>query len=422
MNNISTHNLSYLLKQSQKHLKFGTWKINTDLDELILSDELCDLLHLDKSESYDLEVLSDAIYHEDVNRILELFEHAVQDGISFENTFRIEADGIFKYYSIYCDIEFTDKEIAYLYGFIQDITLQKIQDLDKRKLLDLTEKHVIISQTDLTGKITYVSQAFADISGYTKSELMGQNHRILKHPDMPQKTLEALWRTISSGEIWEGEVLNATKDGGFYWVESHITPIKNHKGKIVKYQSVRHDITNKKYIEKISITDALTSLYNRRHFDTMLHKEISHAKRTANRLIFAMLDVDNFKKYNDTYGHQMGDTVLVKLSQALLKSFQRSHDLVFRLGGEEFGILFSLNEGDDIFTLVDKARQNIQDLNIEHKENEAQVVTASFGVIEIESSLTKLVKDEMDIAYKEADKALYKAKASGRNRVCLSNC
>jgi diguanylate cyclase (GGDEF)-like protein len=151
----------------------------------------------------------------------------------------------------------------------------------------------------------------------------------------------------------------------------------------------------------------------------MFAKELSHSRRTENRLIFAMLDVDNFKKYNDTYGHQMGDTVLIELSKALQSSFQRSHDLVFRLGGEEFGILFSLKSNDDIFRLVDRARQNIQNLEIAHEKNEAGVVTASFGVIEIQSDYTRLVKEEMDFAYKEADKALYKAKESGRNRVCI---
>jgi len=419
MNNITSHNKHYLLKQSQKHLKFGTWKLNTDLDHLILSNELCDILYLDNSKKYDLEILSDSIYSEDVNKILELFVDAAQTGIEFKNTFRMEIDGVFKYYSIFCSVEFENQKIAYLYGFIQDITLQEVQNLERKNLISLTEEHVIISQTDLSGNIIYVSQALANISGYTKSELMGENHRILRHPDMPNKTFEELWNTITSGNTWEGEILNLKKDGGFYWVYNYITPIKDHRGKILKYQSVRQDITNKKYIEKISITDALTSLYNRRHFDTMFAKELSHSRRTENRLIFAMLDVDNFKKYNDTYGHQMGDTVLIELSKALQSSFQRSHDLVFRLGGEEFGILFSLKSNDDIFRLVDRARQNIQNLEIAHEKNEAGVVTASFGVIEIQSDYTRLVKEEMDFAYKEADKALYKAKESGRNRVCI---
>ena len=408
-----------MLEQSQKHLQFGTWEINTNLDEFFISDELCDILNLDKSKSYDLEILNDIIYHEDVNKILELFEDAANTGIKFENTFRVEVENEFKYYAICCNIEFKNEHISYLYGFIQDITLQEIQNIKQRRLMDLTEEHIIISQTNLAGKIIYVSQAFADISGYAKADLMGRNHRILKHPDMPKEFFKNLWATISSGNSWQGEVLNLKKDGGFYWVQSYITPIKNHKGKIVSYQSIRVDITDKKYIEKISITDGLTDLYNRRHFDIMLNKEINDSRRSGNKLIFAMLDVDNFKKYNDTYGHQKGDQVLISIAQSLTKSFQRSHDMVFRLGGEEFGVIITLKDSNDIFKLVDSARQNIQDLDIEHEKNEAGVITASFGVIVMNSDYTRDVEEEMDFAYKEADKALYKAKETGRNKVVL---
>lgn len=414
-----SNNLSYALEQSQKHLQFGTWEINTNLDEFFISDELCDILNLDKSKSYDLEILNDIIYHEDVNKILELFEDAANTGIKFDNTFRVEVDNEFKYYSIYCDVEFENKEISYLYGFIQDITLQEIQNIKQFRLINLTEEHIIISQTNPAGKIIYVSQAFADISGYTKAELMGRNHRILKHPDMPKEFFKNLWTTISSGNSWQGEVLNLKKDGGFYWVQSYITPIKNHKGKIVSYQSIRVDITDKKYIEKISITDGLTDLYNRRHFDVMLSKEINDSRRSGDKLIFAMLDVDNFKKYNDTYGHQKGDQVLISIAQSLTKSFQRSHDMVFRLGGEEFGVIITLKDSSDILKLIDTARQNIQDLDIEHKKNEAGVITASFGVIVMNSDYKRDVEEEMDFAYKEADKALYKAKETGRNKVVL---
>ena len=414
-----TDSLIYLLKKSQEHIKLGTWKINAALDNFFISDELCDIFLLDKSKSYDLEVLSDAIYKDDVNKILELFDGAVSVGIPFESSFRSVLNGELRYFTIFCDIEYKDGLINNLYGFIQDTTAYSTELEKRQKLLELTEEYIIISQTNLQGKITYVSKAFADISGYTKAELMGKNHNLLRHPDMPSKIFTELWETILKDETWEGEVLNLKKDGGHYWVKSHISPMKDYEGKTIGYQSLRHDITDKKYIELMSITDELTSLYNRRHFNTMLPKEINHSRRTNSKLIFAMLDVDNFKKYNDTYGHQMGDKVLIDLAKSLTQSFQRSHDMVFRLGGEEFGIVFTVKKDEDEFTLVDKARQNIENLGIEHKLNGAGVVTASFGVIEVKSDYTKKLDEEMEYVYKEADKALYKAKETGRNKVYI---
>ena len=411
--------LTYLLQQSQKHLQFGTWQINSSMDNFFISDELSAMFHLDKSQSYSIEVLGEVIYEDDLNAILELFEKAASLGAPFDSTFRSELNGELKYFSIFTDVEYKDGKVSFLYGFIQDISEYAIEEEKREKLLQLTEDYIIISQTNLKGEITYASQAFANICGYSKSELIGNMHNIIRHPDMQSDVFKELWETISSGNTWEGEVKNLKKDGGYYWVYSYITPLKNHKDKIIGYQSVRQDITDKKYIEKISITDGLTLLYNRRHFNTVLAKEINYSRRTNGRLIFAMLDIDNFKKYNDTYGHQKGDSVLVDVAHALVNSFKRSHDMVFRLGGEEFGILFSLKDGDDIFSLVDKARQNIQDLNIAHKLNGAGVITASFGVIEIKSDYTKKVEEEMKLAYKEADQFLYEAKARGRNIVCV---
>lgn len=167
----------------------------------------------------------------------------------------------------------------------------------------------------------------------------------------------------------------------------------------------------------LSTTDGLTGLYNRRHFNDVASMAINSTKRDNKIFAFAMLDIDNFKHYNDTYGHQAGDNVLMQVANSLQQSFQRSHDLLFRLGGEEFGIIFSAKSVEEIETLAQKAKANIEALAIEHTLNlPSKVVTASFGLgIYYLNDFARNV--EIETIYKDVDALLYEAKALGKNRV-----
>ena len=101
----------------------------------------------------------------------------------------------------------------------------------------------IVSESDLRGHITYANDTFCEIAGYEREELIGQNHNIIRHPDMPSSAFEDMWKTIARGETWQGRVKNRKKDGGFYWVEATICPVLGDNGKPVKYIGVRFDIT-----------------------------------------------------------------------------------------------------------------------------------------------------------------------------------
>lgn len=128
----------------------------------------------------------------------------------------------------------------------------------------MIDRYVITSSTDLHGIITQASEAFCTISGYTKGELIGKSHRIVRHPDMDDAVYKALWETIKRGEIWTGELKNLTKNGSFYWVHASIGPEFNEEGDQIGYIAIRHDITNAKLIEEsIGLLEARTSnIYN----------------------------------------------------------------------------------------------------------------------------------------------------------------
>lgn len=122
------------------------------------------------------------------------------------------------------------------------------------KYQNTVDKHVIISRSDTNGVITYASRAFCEISGYSKEELLGKGQNIVRHPDMPTELYRELWNTISRKKIWQGEMKNRKKDGTPYWVDVTITPDLDQDGHIVGYSAIRHDITAKKALEKLTAT------------------------------------------------------------------------------------------------------------------------------------------------------------------------
>lgn len=295
--------------------------------------------------------------------------------------------------------------------------LLKDSKLNEKKIKDyvnLVDKNVITSSTDIHGKITYVSEAFSKISGYTQDELIGKSHSMVKHSDMDSEVYAELWKTITLNRTWHGEIKNRTKSGGFYWVDATIYPTFDANGEKIGYTAIRIDITDKKKIEELLITDSLTGIYNRRHFNDILPKAINSAKRNKNYFSFLIMDIDFFKQYNDTYGHQEGDHVLIKVAASMQNSLERASDRCFRLGGEEFGVLFESKSPQEAYIIADKIRQNIENLKIEHTNSNAnKYVTVSIGLVT--KAYTQEIVDA--IIYKEADNYLYKAKESGRNRV-----
>lgn len=128
--------------------------------------------------------------------------------------------------------------------------LDKENSENFKRLLVLSDKNIIMSSTDTKGNITSVSQAFCEICGYSKEELIGQPHSIVRHPDMPSFIFEDLWETIQSGRTWKGEIKNLKKDGGYYWIYATIEPHYDSDGNIVGYDALRQDITSKKELEE----------------------------------------------------------------------------------------------------------------------------------------------------------------------------
>ena len=280
---------------------------------------------------------------------------------------------------------------------------------------DLLDNHVLSTHSDLDGNVLDLSIALLKLTGYEKNEVVGLPHRIFGCSENNPEIYKDLWLTLTRDEVWYGEFLNQKKNGERYWVDITIQPKFDEHGIKVGYLSVQHNITAQKHIEKVSITDALTGLYNRRHFNIMIERELRRARREKENMTFMLLDVDRFKEYNDFYGHQAGDEVLVKVAKVLLESCTRAVDFVFRVGGEEFFILTSKLSEAESQAFAKEILNAISALTIPHVRNSASdVVSASLGLITLKVGES----DTVDKIYKLTDERLYCAKQTGRNKIC----
>lgn len=166
------------------------------------------------------------------------------------------------------------------------------------------------------------------------------------------------------------------------------------------------------HTKQISLTDPLTGLYNRRHFDCCFEREFMRAKRYGSALSIAVIDVDLFKNINDTHGHSFGDFVLKEISY-LTSNTVRTTDMIFRYGGEEFVIIFTETCKDSAIVPLERLKEIIEEHNFRFNNTEIKV-TISIGV---SSDAQAETPRQM---FDNADKALYKAKEEGRNRINIA--
>lgn len=160
---------------------------------------------------------------------------------------------------------------------------------------------------------------------------------------------------------------------------------------------------------QMTVTDSLTKLYNRRHFESEFEKEYKRAKRYKNELSVAIIDIDFFKKVNDTYGHLCGDYILKETAYLMAQNFRQT-DSLFRYGGEEFVVLLTETSFQNAPVPLERLRKKIENYRYNYNGQEIKI-TVSIGV---SSNIEFETHEEM---LEDADKALYEAKKQGRNRV-----
>jgi len=275
----------------------------------------------------------------------------------------------------------------------------------------------IFSETDLSGRITYVNDQFCAISGYSREELIGQNHRLLNSGLHSADFFASLWRTIALGSVWKGEICNRAKDGSLYWVDSTMVPVLDDAtGRVHRYLSIRFDISEKRQLLH-SLQwrvghDVLTGLPNRAFLSDLLDQALEFSRKENIPLAVCMLDLDGFKAVNDGYGHASGDLLLVEVAKRL-RMIVRGEDVVARLAGDEFVLV--LRYVRDLPELRAALNRVLGAISAPYSLHGKDInVFASIGV-----TLFPYDNEDAETLLRHADQAMYVAKQRGRNRFHL---
>lgn len=267
--------------------------------------------------------------------------------------------------------------------------------------------------------IVYVNPAFTRLTGYSAAEVIGKSPRILQGPGTDRAAVGAIGKALRAGQEVHESVLNFSKEGGRYWLDIRIVPLRDAKGAITHFAAIERDVTMHRRrldeLEFIADRDPLTGIPNRRALLRVMSAEIKAAgirrdiAPRAGGPCLALVDADHFKRINDTFGHPAGDAVLLGIADRLTENARRS-DMVARIGGEEFAVWMpavTLNEAKAF------AERLCRSMNRQPFETAAGPVaaTVSIGVAAFQNG------DDLNYLMTRADAALYSAKQAGRNRV-----
>jgi diguanylate cyclase (GGDEF)-like protein len=422
------HKLNQILKASQT----GYWEWNLITDEHSVDDEWLRMIGLSKDGlTYSAADWKERIHPDDAPRVAQVVANAIKTGSSYVVEFRMrhaQAHYVWIQGSGGITQRGANREVVKLSGTHQDITTRKLLEFDRQKsmvyLSTLFEKNPNIIIVSDGRDLIKVNDAFLNFfSEYDSLEAFKEEHHCISDFFVHQEGDEFV--TGQSGE-WMEDVLASSEPVVKIRYRQKEYCFSVYAKKVYEQESVSvmvtfNNITEmyrlKKRFEELSILDELTKVHNRRHFNTIFLEEVNRSIRQHHSFCLAILDIDNFKRYNDHYGHDAGDDVLVRFSSEVCKMTQRSNEFFFRLGGEEFGLIFSNVTKEEALEYAQMITRSVEALGIDHEENLPwKKFTISIGVAFIDPEGRHDLKE----IYKAADEALYRAKANGRNRVEIS--
>ena len=279
-------------------------------------------------------------------------------------------------------------------------------------IFETASENIVV--TDANNCFITVNPAFTKTTGYTLEDVIGKSPKILKSGKQNAEFYSEMWKDLTRDGQWDGELSNKRKNGEIYVEWLSIKAIYNQDGTVRMYVATFSDITEKKRADEIiwkqANYDLLTNLPNRRLFDDRLKHEIKIAHRSKKLLALLFIDLDYFKDVNDTYGHEIGDKLLIKVTKRISETL-RATDTIARMGGDEFAAILpqmeNKNDISKVAELIIKRLSTPFDLS-----GISVTISASIGIA-IYPKDSSSAKELLQCA----DKAMYDAKKSGRGRI-----
>ena len=293
-------------------------------------------------------------------------------------------------------------------------------ELKYRTLVEAT--HDFVFMVDRKGLFTYVNPNFRNITGYSLSDLNGQPFTFVIAPDEKEGVIDRFRKgvRVDASLPYETELID--KEGRRVPVEFLTSNLCDSTGNVTGRFGVGRDITKRKEVEallmesenryrELSIIDDLTQIYNSRYFYQQLKMEIDRVDRYKQPLTLLLLDLDDFKQFNDTYGHIEGDQVLSRLGQ-VVKRCLRQTDSAYRYGGEEFTILLPMTTSGDGAVTAERIRAELKKESFSPVSGKDVHMTVSIGLAQYKS------QEDMKAFVHRVDQLMYQAKKNGKDRVC----
>jgi diguanylate cyclase (GGDEF)-like protein/PAS domain S-box-containing protein len=282
------------------------------------------------------------------------------------------------------------------------------------QMFDNSTEAMVIS--DHNNLILSVNQAFTRLTGYSPTEAIGKNPRILQSGKHDDAFYQAMWESILNHGYWRGDIWDRRKDGSYYPKFLAITALRDDNGQITNFSAIFYDVSERKQLEEklesLAHYDPLTGLANRMLLQDRLEYAIATSERNGQCFALLFIDLDDFKPLNDTHGHAFGDEVLKLIGQRLGAAI-RGVDTAARLGGDEFVVILAdVRNRDNAETVAQKILQDLSaPLPI---DGESVVVTASIGI-----SLYPNDETAAPALLRNADEAMYEAKKNEGQRIAF---
>ncbi|GIX41745.1 MAG: hypothetical protein KatS3mg129_1478 [Leptospiraceae bacterium] len=259
--------------------------------------------------------------------------------------------------------------------------------------------------------ILYVSSALIKRMEIPKHEIIGCKFNEITLCNEKEMIWEDIYITLKQNSLWKGKIKFKTKEH-FFWGDTIIESIYDNKNHLIGYQYIINDITDKLALQELAIRDPLTKVYNRLRISELIQYEIEKAQRYNKTFSLIMIDIDDFKQINDTFGHNFGDVVLKEFTNVLVNSV-RKIDIVGRWGGEEFIILLPETKIDKSLNVAKRIKENLLYKSVSYNNIILPINTASFGLTEYTSG------DNLISLVEKVDQTLYISKKNGKNRISM---
>jgi len=410
------------LEQSEERLRLSLWGSGDELWDwnisagtLYRSSSWQQAVEL-KPETNQFPPNREQIHPKDIERVTEqLYQHLAGETPHFEAAYRLRAsDGGWIWVLDRGKVVSTDTDGAAtrMTGTLKNIQLLKHTEerleLFARCLENISDA-VVICDTNFT--VIEVNNSFSSITGKSRELVIKKPFDLALYPN---RFLQDIGLKLQSQGSWQGEIQDQRLNGEIYQAELNFDVVKDEHNTITQYVAVFSDISERKRKEaelsRLANSDTLTGLPNRALFSAELSRLVEREVRHA-LLVF---DLDNFKKINDSLGHQLGDSLLIKLAERLTER-SRQKDRLYRLGGDEFAIL--LEDTNDIHTITSLAKELIKQINQPFFINQHELaVTSSIGIV-----LYPEDGADPEALLRNADTAMYHAKHEGANRYLFFN-